>query len=155
MAWDFGVLDNQPLYQDAPSLLWTPNIGGHNFDQAGGFLLPSIRFPASLDWVKTISINVVNKKWRILVRSDKGHEKLFPNTHGIAIQEERKIHIRKSSLNLVTLIHELIHAYQFELSFYELELDDDQVEEWFAELFAKYGDDILRDAKIVLMESGG
>ncbi len=94
-----------------------------------------------------MNILVVNKKWKIIVRSDKVHDSRYPDCHAIAIMDDRKIHVRKSSLNETTVIHELIHAYCYELSFHELQLDDDQVEEFYAELFAKYGKQILQDAK--------
>ena len=96
------------------------------------------------------SVSVLSKKWKVIVRSDRLHERHFPETHGIAILDDREIHVRRSSLAPETLIHELVHAYQYELSFYELQLDDDQVEEWFAELLAKYGETILRDAKSIV-----
>lgn len=95
-------------------------------------------------------IQILTKKWCVVVRSDKHHEKLYPETHAIAVLEDRKIHVRKSSVNLETLIHELVHAYQYELSFYELQLDDDQVEEWYAELFAKYGETIIKEARAIV-----
>ena len=95
-------------------------------------------------------VKVVNKKWKITVRSDKVHNASFGETHGIAMLEERKIHIRRSSMNSETILHEMIHAYQHELSFHELQLDDDQVEEWFAELFGKYGRTMIKDADRLL-----
>ena len=94
-----------------------------------------------------MKIKVLNKFWKIIVRTDKSHDAKFKECHAIAILDDRKIHVRRSSLNKETIIHELIHAYQHELSFYELELDDGQVDEWFAELFAKYGKMILDDAE--------
>ena len=99
-----------------------------------------------------MKIRVLDKKWKIIVRSDAAHDRRFPETHAVAILEDRKIHVRFSSLNNVTLIHELIHAYQFELSFHELELDDDQTEEWYAELFAKYGPQIIDDVEKLLSQ---
>lgn len=92
-------------------------------------------------------VKVVNKKWKIIVRTDKSHDAKFEKCHAIAIMEDRKIHVRKSSLDVITVIHELIHAYCHELSFHELQLDDDQVEEFYAELFAKYGKTIIQDAE--------
>jgi hypothetical protein len=99
-----------------------------------------------------MTIKVLNKKWKIIVRSDKYHGKLFGACHGIAVSEDRKIHIRRSSLDDVTLIHEIVHAYQFELSYFELELDDEQTSEWFAELWAKHGRQILSDADRALIK---
>jgi hypothetical protein len=97
-----------------------------------------------------MTIKVINKKWKIVVRTDRIHHSRYGECHGIAIAEDRRIHIRRSSLNEETIIHELVHAYQFELSFHELQLDDDQVEEWFAELFAKYGRQIIKDTERLL-----
>lgn len=94
-----------------------------------------------------MKITVVNKKWSVIVLSDKTMAKRHPKTHAVAILEDRKIYVRKSSLNKETIIHELIHAYQHELSFHELQLDEDQVDEWFAELFAKYGERMIESAK--------
>jgi hypothetical protein len=95
-------------------------------------------------------IKVLHRRWKIVVRSDKVHESKFPQTHAVAVLEDRKIHVRKSSLTSETIIHELIHAYQYELSYTELQLDDDQTEEWFAELFCKYGKHIIQTAESVV-----
>lgn len=95
-------------------------------------------------------VNLLHKKWRIVVRSDKVHEEKYPQTHAVAVLEDRKIHIRRSSLNMETITHELVHALTYELSFTELQLDDDQIEEFFCELFAKYGRNLLQIADSVL-----
>lgn len=110
-------------------------------------LLRSISQPIILIVMARSSVSVLAKTWKVIVRSDKLHERYFPDTHAIAVLDDRKIHVRKSSVNAETLIHELVHAYQYELSFYELQLDDDQVEEWFAELIAKYGEIIFSNAE--------
>lgn len=102
-----------------------------------------------------MKIQVINKKWKVIVRSDKVHDKKFPETHAIAILEDRKIHVRRSSFNKITLLHELLHAYKSELSFYELELDDDQTDEWHCELWAKYGEQMLQDVKQTLVYHNG
>jgi hypothetical protein len=94
-----------------------------------------------------MNIHVVNKKWKIIVRTDKVHNERYPNTHAVAILEDRRIHIRRSSVDVVTILHELVHAYKHELSFYELELDDDQIDEWHCELWAKHGKIMLQDAE--------
>lgn len=92
-------------------------------------------------------IKVLGKTWSVVLLSEKLHGKRYGDCHAIAFLESRKIYVRPSSLNIQTLSHELIHSYQFELSYWELELDDEQVSEWFAELFCRYGDQILKDAK--------
>lgn len=97
--------------------------------------------------MKKAKINVLDHDWQAILRSDRVHKKEFPKTHGITILEDRKFYLRKSSLTLTSIIHEIVHAYQQELSYWELDLDEDQVEEWFCELFAKYGEKIIKDAK--------
>lgn len=99
-----------------------------------------------------IKIDVLTKKWGICIRSDKAFNKKFPDCHAIALLEDRRIFVRKSSVNIETILHELVHAYQYELSFHELQLDDDQVEEWYAELFAKYGETMLKHAKSIVQQ---
>jgi len=99
-----------------------------------------------------VKIKVLNRSWSIVLRSDKAHERRFPDCHAVAILDDRKIHVRRSSLNITTISHELIHAYQHELSFFELELDDEQTSEWFAELFAKYGEQIIKDARLICQQ---
>lgn len=95
-------------------------------------------------------INLLHKKWRIVVRSDKVHNEKFPDTHAVAVLDDRKIYIRKSSVTLETVAHELVHALTYELSFTELQLSDDQVEDFFCEMFAKYGQILLQIANSVV-----
>lgn len=99
-----------------------------------------------------VKIKVLGKSWSVILRSDKAHLKRFPDTHAVAILDDRKIHIRRSSLNMMTICHELIHSFQHELSYFELELDDEQTSEWFAELFAKYGEQIIKDARLICQQ---
>lgn len=95
-------------------------------------------------------VHLLHKKWRIVVRSDKVHEEKFPETHAVAILEDRKIYVRRSSLTVETIAHELVHAMVYELSFTELQLDDDQVEEFYCELFAKYGRNLIQISESVV-----
>lgn len=92
-------------------------------------------------------VNVLGKTWIVQVKSEKWLQKNYPDCHAIALLEERKVLVRKTSLNVETITHELIHCYAHTLSFIEMELDDDQLEEAFCELFAKYGELIIKDAK--------
>ena len=95
-------------------------------------------------------INLLGKNWDIFVRSDRVHNKKFKKCHAIAHLNARKIHFRKSSFDIITITHEIVHCYQWELSFYELSLDRDQTTEWFCELFAKHGEQIIKDSHRLL-----
>lgn len=97
-----------------------------------------------------MKILVVNKYWKIIVRTDKTHNARFPGCHAITVMDDRKIHVRRSSLNKVTILHELTHAYESELSLIELSLDEDQLSEWYAELLGKYGETMIDDAKAII-----
>lgn len=96
-------------------------------------------------------VKVLNKKWKIIVRSDKVHNEQHPNSHAVAVLEDRRIFVRRSSLDVETIRHEIVHAYTHELSLVEIGLDtEEQFEEFFAELFAKYGEIIVKDARRVV-----
>jgi hypothetical protein len=98
-----------------------------------------------------MKVSVIGKYWNIRVLSDKTYAKNHgSDSHGMAYVDDRKIFIRRSSLNKETIKHELVHAYFQELSFYELQLDDDQYEDFCCELLAKYGDHISKDADRVM-----
>jgi hypothetical protein len=98
-----------------------------------------------------MKIRVVASWWTIEIHSDKDFANLFfkeyGRCHAVTIIEDKKIHVRVRSLNKISLIHELVHAYQEEMSFWELQLDDDQVEEFFCELWAKYGEKISANVR--------
>ncbi len=89
----------------------------------------------------------MGKRWKISCFNDKTYlKKIGDGTHAVAILEDRHIYIKRSSLNKETIIHELVHAYFHEMSYVELSLDDDQVEEMICELISKNGANILKDA---------
>lgn len=94
-----------------------------------------------------VKVKVLNQTWKVYLLSDKAHGKKFGSCHAIALIDENKIYVRKSSLNEPTVIHELTHAYAAALSLTELELDEDQMEEFFCELFSRHGEQIIKDAK--------
>jgi hypothetical protein len=49
-----------------------------------------------------------------------------------------------------TCTHELVHSYENELSLHALDLKDDQISEFYAEMFCKYGAKILSDARLIV-----
>lgn len=93
------------------------------------------------------TVNLLGKNWRVIVRSDRVHKKQFKKCHAITICHEHTIYIRKSSLDITTLTHEIVHAYEWALSFYELDLTKEQIQEWYCELIAKYGEQIHKDSR--------
>lgn len=61
--------------------------------------------------------------------------------------DARAIRFNIEDCTIETIRHELVHAYVVMFNFVELDLDDCQVEEFFAELFGKYGEVICKQAK--------
>lgn len=92
-------------------------------------------------------VKVLGKNWIVQVKSEKSLQKSYPDCHAIALLDDRKIIVRRTSLNYITIAHELTHAWLYEMSYYELDLDDHQIEEFFCELVAKYSEQIIKDAK--------
>jgi len=94
---------------------------------------------------RVFNFKVLNKNWKVKRYSDKVYFSRFgSDSHGQSDQEAREISIRESSLNKETILHELVHAYEMELGLVELELDEDQMVEFFCELFARHGEDIVK-----------
>ena len=92
-------------------------------------------------------VKVLGKTWIVQVRSEKSLQKEHPDCHAVGLLDVRKILVRRTSLNYIVIAHELTHAWLSEMSYYELDLDDRQIEEFFCELVAKYSEQIIKDAK--------
>lgn len=59
---------------------------------------------------------------------------------------KRRIDVSPKGFDRETIIHELIHAYIAEMCIHSCDLDADNLEEFFAELFAKRAEEILEQA---------
>jgi len=98
-----------------------------------------------------MKVFIMGKRWKITVYNDKTYnKKIGEGSAGISILEDRKIYIKRSHLNKDTVAHELVHGYCHELSYVELSLDDDQVEEFWCELIAKHSEKINKDARKIV-----
>lgn len=93
---------------------------------------------------RTKKINVLGSQWALKFLKEKSYTKNQGDGHlAITHFESRIIYFNLSSLTKETIIHELVHAYTAQLSLTELDLDEDQTEEFFCEMFAKHGKTIL------------
>lgn len=61
--------------------------------------------------------------------------------------ESRMIRFNTDDCTIETIRHELVHAYVVMFNFVELDLDEDQTEEFYCELFGKYGEVICKQAR--------
>jgi len=97
-------------------------------------------------------IKILNKKWKVRVLKPKRYENIVgKGTAGMTFTDDREIYIHQENLDEVTIMHELTHAYVHELGAVELDLDDDQWEEFYAGLIGRFSrimlncsDDIIR-----------
>lgn len=94
--------------------------------------------------MKSISFQILGKTWvlRILKRK-KYVKKNGQGSVGITHLHKRRIDLHPDGRDLETIIHELLHAYLTELCTGSTDLEDDQLEEVFAELLAKRGREML------------
>lgn len=94
--------------------------------------------------MKRINFKIMGKDWvlRLLKRKeyDKRHGR---GSVGITHMHKRRIDLQPQGMDLETIIHELTHAYMVEICTGSVDLDDEQIEEVFAELFAKRGREML------------
>jgi len=91
---------------------------------------------------------IMGKEWTVRVLSDKYFKK--KNGGGAAAVtkvHKRRIELRPKFLDRETIVHELVHAYLYELCIHstnDMSLAD--LEEVFAELMAKRGTELLEKA---------
>lgn len=91
-----------------------------------------------------VNFEILGKKWLLRVLKKRKY-KNKNGTDSIAITHinKRRIDLGPAGMDLETIIHELVHAYLTELCTKSSDLDDQQLEEIFAELMAKRGREML------------
>ncbi len=92
-----------------------------------------------------IPFKVLTKAWRLRILDKKTYAKKH-GTDSLAIThvQKRRIDLSPKGLDKDTIIHELVHAYLAELCVHSCDLDDDNLEEIFAELMSRRGAELLR-----------
>lgn len=97
---------------------------------------------------------VLGKEWTLRVLSEKYFKKKNGNAAAAVTKvHKRRIELRPKFLDHETIVHELVHAYLYELCIHstnEMSLND--LEEVFAELMAKRGRELLDKAEWVADE---
>lgn len=93
---------------------------------------------------------VLGNEWKLKTFSDEGYEKKHgAGTDAVTHLSKSYIHFRKKGLSIKVIIHELVHAYLVEMCTHSAMLDEEQLEEVFADLMAGYGYEILTKAEKV------
>lgn len=94
--------------------------------------------------VRAVEFTILGKVWtmRILKRK-KYNRKNGLDSVAITHINKRRIDLGPGGDDLETIIHELVHAYLTEICTKSALLDDEQLEEIFAELMSKRGREML------------
>ena len=102
--------------------------------------------------LKSKKIHVKDIEWLIELLTDKEYEiQHGTDSHGITLKDNKKMHVKLSSLNLPLLRHELFHVYSSSCcidSTNNIEAED--MEEISAEIIAYHLEDIDKKAKELL-----
>lgn len=97
--------------------------------------------------MKPLKYELVGHEWKMFMCTPKKYAEM----HGggsVAITDidKREIYFRSDAFTLETVRHELVHAYVIMFNFVELDLCEEQTEEFFAELFGKHGEVMVHQA---------
>lgn len=94
--------------------------------------------------MKVVNFKILGKAWTLrILKRKKYRKKNGPGSVAITHLNKRRIELGPEGMDLETVIHELVHAYLTELCTGSTDLDDEQLEEIFAELMAKRGREML------------
>lgn len=95
-----------------------------------------------------LELSILGKGWTLRILSEKYFKKKNGNAAAAVTKvHRRRIELRPKFLDHETVVHELVHAYLYELCIHstdEMSLND--MEEVFAELMAKRGRELLDKA---------
>lgn len=96
-------------------------------------------------------IKIWGESWSYEKLSPAKYDQVYGNdSQAITDIINKTIHFRSTSIDMATIIHELLHAYKSYLCLDSTnEISGDDWEEIYAELFAKYGTKILDNAKVL------
>lgn len=99
----------------------------------------------------SLEVLICGKRWTAYLCSsryiNKKHDKA---TMAITVLDDKEIFFRIRQLSKETIIHELFHAYVWELGARSMDLDVDQMEELCAEMFSKHAEVMLATSGVVL-----
>lgn len=99
-----------------------------------------------------INFSVLTKPWTLRVLHKKRYtKKRGQDSLATTLMHKRRIDVHENGLNIETVIHELVHAFTSELCITSCnEISSDDWEEFFSELMAKYGRDLLDLADMIM-----
>ena len=98
----------------------------------------------------SLIITVIGRRWKLRVLTKRHYKKRNgAGSLGVTKGYKRRIDLHPLGVDLETIIHELYHAYMYELCASSTNMDVDDLEEFNAELLAKYGKRLLGQADLI------
>lgn len=94
---------------------------------------------------KVIKFKILGKNWKLGLLNTVEYRAKHGRHMGVAVTDvnTREIDLSPKGRDLETIYHELIHGYLGEMCVHSCDLDDDNLEEIFCELFSKRAKEIL------------
>jgi hypothetical protein len=101
-----------------------------------------------------IKFLVLGKEWTLRVLKKKRYKKKRgSDSVAITIMVKRRIDVHENGCSTETIVHELVHAYTYELCIASCsEITADDSEEFYAELVSKYGRELLELGDMIMAE---
>lgn len=92
-----------------------------------------------------LTFDVLGKPWTLRVLTEKYFKKKNGNgAAAVTKMHKRRLELRPSFLDTETIVHELVHAYLYEMCLHSThDITANDLEEVFAELMAKRGRELL------------
>jgi hypothetical protein len=102
-------------------------------------------------------VTIVGREWTVNVWASKTYLKRIAKDTWAEVEPQRShIDIDRKALCMDTILHELCHAYAHERSIVALQLKTrTQFEEFFCEILAKHGQEMLDNAAKILTDLKG
>lgn len=97
-----------------------------------------------------IPFQVMGRKWNVILQDTKRFRKSqCDKTIAYTDGDEREIHVGTQGRDIETIRHELVHAYMAEFCLNSADLDNENLEEIYADFMAKRGHELLKLADVI------
>lgn len=103
-----------------------------------------------------LPFQVCGKDWVAFFCSTRFMNKRYgKDTLAVSECDAKQLYFRTKNLSYETAVHEIYHAYIWELGARSMKLDVDQMEELGAEMFSKYADVVTLTGRLIIKTNEG
>lgn len=94
--------------------------------------------------IPLLKIKILGQSWRVRLLSKRKYRKKHgKDSIAITRMHKRIVDLSPQGIDFETVVHELVHCYSYELCVRSTNMEPDDVEEFFAELIAKRGQELI------------